>query len=162
MRSLLPVSILSTLLGLAACGAQSPATRNPVGPSPSNPSASLSGTWIGSVSDSSGSMMGAGLSAAMMAQMTWQITQTGNTFTGIMQFPGYSGHGTMTVSGTIDGATATFTITMPSGAMMMASCTATASGTFDVNEFMTQMHGTYTGSNTCTGPFNDGHMNLSR
>jgi hypothetical protein len=53
-------------------------------------------------------------------------------------------------------------MSIPSGAMMMANCTATASGTFDINEFMTQMHGTYAGSNTCTGPFNDGHMSVSR
>lgn len=159
----LPAALLSSsLLALAACGAQSPTATNPVGPSPTSQSASLSGTWIGSVSDSSGSMMGAGMSPAMMGQMTWQITQTGNTFTGTMQFRGYPGHGTMKVSGTINGPTATFTMTMPSGAMMMTNCTATASGTFDINEFMTQMHGTYTGSNTCTGPFNNGHMSVSR
>lgn len=162
MRSLLTMFLSSSLLALAACGAQSPTARNPVGPSPTNQSASLSGTWIGSGSDSSGSMMGAGMTLGMMGQMTWQITQTGNTFTGTMQFRGYPSHGAMTVSGIINGSTATFTMSMPSGAMMMANCTATARGTFDINEFMTQMHGRYTGSNTCTGPFKDGHMSVSR
>ncbi len=65
----------------------------------------VSGTWTGAASDSSGTMMGAGMSASMMANMTWQITQTGNTFTGVVQFPGYGGSGT--VSGTINGRTAT-------------------------------------------------------
>ena len=109
MRSLMAASLSSSLLALAACGAQSPTATNPVGPSPTSQLASLSGTWIGSVSDSSGSMMGAGMSPGMMGRMTWQITQTGNTFTGTMQFRGYPSHGTMRVSGTIDGPTATIT-----------------------------------------------------
>jgi hypothetical protein len=107
-------------------------------------------------------MMGAGLSPAMMSGMTWQITQTGNTFTGTMQFPGYAGHASMSVSGTINGSTATFTMSVPSGGMMMGSCTAMANGTFDINQFMTEMHGTYSGSNTCTGPFDHGQLSLSR
>lgn len=161
MRFLRPVLIYSTLLVLSACGGGS-GPGNPLSPSVSSPSASLTGRWVGSVSDSSGSMMGAGLSAAMMSGMTWQITQTGNSFTGTMQFSGYPGHDAVSVSGTINGSTATFTMTMPSGAMMTANCTATASGTFDINEFMTQMQGTYAGSNTCTGPFDHGHLSLSR
>lgn len=158
MRFMLGIVIVPACLVLATCGAQG--TRmNPVGPSTA---ASLTGTWIGTVSDSTGSMMGAGLSAAMMSRMTWQITQTGNTFTGTMQFPGYGGHGPMTVSGTINGSTATFTMSIPSGGMMSGSCTATASGGFDINQFMTEMHGTYSGSNTCSGPFDHGQLSLSR
>ena len=147
---------------LSACGGGSSMPMNPVGPSPSGPSASLTGMWNGSLSDSSGSMMGAGLSPSMMGQMTWQITQTGNTFSGVAQVAGSEGHEPMRISGTIDGATATFTMTMPSGGMMTMNCTATATGTFDINEFMTQLHGTYAGSNTCSGPFDHGHMSLSR
>lgn len=161
MRSILGILIVPACLVLAACGAQG--TRmNPVGPSASGTAASLTGTWMGTVSDSTGSMMGAGLSEAMMSRMTWQITQAGNTFTGTMQFPGYGGHGPMTVSGTINGSTATFTMSIPSGGMMTGSCTATASGRFDINQFMTEMHGTYSGSNTCSGPFDHGHLSLSR
>jgi hypothetical protein len=106
-------------------------------------------------------MMGAG----MMGQMTWQITQTGNTFQGTGQFAGFPGHGVMTISGTIDGPTVTFTITMPSsmmGGMMSGSCTASANGTLDINELMSQMHGGYSGSNSCTGSFDHGQMSLSR
>jgi len=161
MRSILGILIVPACLVLVACGAQG-MRMNPVGPSASGTAASLTGTWIGTVSDSTGSMMGAGLSEAMMSRMTWQITHAGNTFTGTMQFPGYGGHGPMTVSGTIDGSTATFTMSMPSGGMMSGSCTATASGRFDINQFMTEMHGTYSGSNTCSGPFDHGHLSLSR
>lgn len=135
---------------------------NPVGPGPSGPPPSLTGAWIGTVSDSTGVMMGAGLSPAMMGQMTWQITQTGNEFTGVMQFAGYGRHDAMRVSGRINGSTATFTMTMPSGTMMMENCAAVATGTFDVDELMTQVHGTYSGSNTCSGPFERGRISLSR
>ena len=123
----------------------------------------MAGTWVGTASDSTGTMMGAGLSTSMMGNVTWQITQMGNTFTGVMQFPGYGGMGgVMTVSGTINGRTATFTMTMPGGSMMTATCTAVASGTFDLDDLMTQMHGTYSGSNSCTGPFNQGQMSMAR
>lgn len=162
MRFWLLAFLYPSLLILTACGGQTSTARNPLAPSVSSPSAVLTGTWFGNVSDSSGSMMGAGLSPSMMGRMTWQITQTGNTFTGVMQFGGYAGHGPMTVSGTISGSTATFTMTLPSGAMMMANCTAVATGTFDINDLITQMHGTYGGSNTCTGPFGNGHLSLSR
>jgi hypothetical protein len=100
------------------------------------------------------------MSASMMGDMTWQITQTGHTFTGTMQFPGYGAMGT--VSGTINGRTATFTMTMPSGGMMTATCTAAGSGTFEMDDLMTQMHGTYSGSNACSGPFDHGQMFLNR
>jgi len=92
--------------------------------------------------------------------MTWQIMQTGNTFAGVMQFPGYGGSGT--VSGTINGRTATFTMTMATGVMMMANCIATGNGTFDMDDLMTQMHGAYSGSNTCAGAFDHGQMSMTR
>jgi hypothetical protein len=98
----------------------------------------------------------------MMDNMTWQITQTGNTFTGVMQFPGYRAMGVMTVSGTITGKTATFTMTMPSGSMMTATCSAVANGTIDFDDLVMQMHGTYSGSNTCTGTFHAGQMSMTR
>ncbi|MGE5813713.1 MAG: hypothetical protein ACM36C_04430 [Acidobacteriota bacterium] len=160
MRVLSGVGIYA-LFVLTACGGSSQ-PGNPVSPSPSVPLPSLTGSWTGAASDSSGSMMGGGMSAAMMNQMTWQITQTGNTFQGTMQFAGYAGHGAMTISGIINGTTTTFTMTMPSGSMMMGTCSAQASGIFDINELMNQMHGTYSGTNSCTGAFDHGQLSLSR
>ena len=164
MRLLAAIAFVGAL-GAAACGGSS----SPVSPStpsaPSPPTATsgttVTGTWLGSASDSTGTMMGAGMSPSMMGNMTWQITQTGNAFTGTMQFPGYTG-GMMTVSGTINGHTATFTMTIPGGGMMSGTCTAVANGTFDMDDLMTQMHGTYSGSNTCTGMFNGGQMSMTK
>ena len=144
--------VLLAALAASACGASSPAS-----PSVST----MTGTWVGTSADSSGSMMGAGLSGTMMAGTSWTITQTGETFTGTMQFAGYQG-GTMTVAGTMTGRTGTFTMTMPSGTMMMGACTATATGTFEMDDMMTTLHATYAGTNTCTGRFTDGQMSMHR
>jgi len=153
MRGVLATLGIAAVLLAAGCSTSSPA-------SPSR-SAALSGTWGGSTSDSTGSMMGAGLSTSMMANTTWTITQNGSSFSGNMQFAGFHG-GSVTVSGTLTGHGGTFTMTMPIGSMMMGACGATASGSFDMDEFMTQLHGTYTGTNTCSGPFKDGQVSFTR
>ncbi len=164
MRSLLAIALTGALSGVGCTGSSSVpgSMMTPTGPTTAA-AAAITGTWVGTTADSSGTMMGAGLSPSMMGNMTWQITQNGNTFSGVMQFPGYAGmSGMMTVSGIVNGNTATFTMTMPSGSMMTGSCTAVANGTFDLDDLMTQMHGTYSGSNTCTGSFNGGQMSMTR
>jgi hypothetical protein len=154
MRSAL-IAILVAGFTTGACGGGTT--------SPTTPSAqTMSGSRAGATSDSSGSMMGAGLSSAQMNNAQWTLTQNGGSFSGTMQCPGYMMGGTMTVSGTMSGHTGTFTMTMPSGSMMMAGCTARASGTFDMDDMMTQMHGTYTGMNSCKGPFDHGQLSFHR
>jgi hypothetical protein len=44
----------------------------------------------------------------------------------------------------------------------MNGCSGTVNGTFDVDEMMVQMTGTYGGSNTCYGLFNQGQMTMRR
>jgi len=110
-------------------------------------------------------MMGAGMSGAMLSGMTWTVSSSGSTFSGSIQFPGFGGS-PMTVSGTMNGHTGTFTMTAGTGSMMspgmMSGCTATATGTLDMDDLMDQMHGTYSGTNTCTGPFNHGDLTMMR
>jgi hypothetical protein len=48
------------------------------------------------------------------------------------------------------------------GGMMDGSCTATSTGTFDLDQFFNQMHGTYAGSTTCGGHFDRGEISLVR
>lgn len=149
MRTLKAFGVLVALVA-AGCTAASPAA----------PTAhTMTGTWTGPASDSTGSMMGAGLTSAMMASTTWTVTQNGNAFSGTMQFPGHMGGG-MTVSGTMNGTTGTFTMTMSPGSMMSGLCSATATGTFDMDDMMTLFHGTYAGTNSCTGPFDHGDVSL--
>lgn len=164
-RTSFTASIAAAAALLAGCGANaSPARTLSLPGAPSPGAASLTGTWVGAASDSSGSFMGAGMLAVMTSHMTWQIAQNGNAFTGTMQFPGYGGMGMgqMTVTGTLNGHTATFTMTMPNGSMMTAACSAVATGTFDLDDLMDQMHGSYGGSNTCTGTFGQGQVSLVR
>ena len=142
-------------LTAAACGGSTSSPTSPGG------LATLTGTWVGSASDSTGAMMGAGMSSAMMGNTTWSITQIADTFSGTMQFPGYQG-GTMMVSGHMTGKTGTFTMTMPAGSMMTGRCSASATGTFDMDDMMTQIHGIYAGTNSCAGPFDHGQMSLVR
>jgi hypothetical protein len=78
-----------------------------------------------------------------------------------MQFAGYQGE-MMTVAGSLSGTTGTFTMTIPAGSMMLNGCSATSSGTFDMDDLMAQMHGTYVGMNSCSGPFDHGQMSLVR
>lgn len=142
-----------TTVACTGSGSSSPAT-------PST-SATMTGAWTGTASDSTGSMMGAGVTASMMSNTSWNIIQNGNTFTGTMQFPGYMG-GQMTVSGTMNGRAGTFTMTMPAGSMMSSACSATANGTFDMDDMMTQFRGTYSGTNSCSGIFTNGQMSMHR
>ncbi|MGE3957457.1 MAG: hypothetical protein AB7H96_12120 [Vicinamibacterales bacterium] len=101
------------------------------------------------------------MSAPMMGNATWSVTQAGSTFSGTVQFPGYQG-GTMMVTGTMNGRTGTFAMTMPSWSMMTGGCAATATGTFDMDDMMTQFHGTYAGTAGCTGPFGRGQISMLR
>ena len=156
MRIGVDLVLTAALISVACTGSTASSPTSPSTPT-------MSGFWVGSSSDSTGSMMGAGLTAAMMNNTQWTVKQSGGTFSGTMQFSGYMGMGTtMTVSGTMTGHSGTFTMTLPSGSMMMAGCTATASGTFDVDDMMTQLHATYAGMNSCSGPFDHGQLSMHR
>ncbi len=163
MRLPIAIALAAAALSAVGCTGSNSMPGSMTAPSASTPAAAatMSGTWTGSATDSTGTMMGAPMSPAMMAGMTWQITQTGNAFSGVMQVPGYSG-AMMTIAGAVDGHTATFTMTMPGGGMMASSCSAVASGTLDLDDLFMHMHGAYSGSNNCTGPFDRGQMSMTR
>jgi len=154
MGTMLRWSILS-LITLSACSG--PTAPSPVGPAGGNQS--MTGTWTGTISDSSGSMMGSG-AMGPTATGAWVVTQSGDRISGLLSGPGMM-QGRVTMDGTISGHTGTFTITMPPGSMTGA-CSAVATGSFDMDDMMTEFHSQYTGSNTCTGPFTRGEMHLHR
>jgi hypothetical protein len=145
---------------LAACGG------SPAAPSTSTP-VSVSGTWVGSGSDSSaslgaGSMMGqAGLGA-----MTWQLTQSGSTVTGSLGFSSMQGRMPGTLSGTMADGQLSFTFDMPMDeddmhGMMSSVCAAHVAGTVHIDTATMTMTGTYDGSNTCFGAFTNGQVSLT-
>ena len=162
-------------VGFAACGgntstpssptAAAPAATTPAGMA-TGTSAAVTGTWVGTAADSSSATTGTcmGIPGGAAGNMTWNITETGpGAFVGTMTMQGYGGGRQMQVIGTIDGRTGTFTITMPAGTMpMMGSCGGQVNGTFNLDDMRVQMHGAYTGSTTCFGPFNNGQLTLNR
>ena len=139
------------------------ANSSPTSPSGPSGSASMTGTWAGNASDSSSSM-GAGsmMGQAGMGTMTWPLTQSGSAVTGAMTFAGMPGRMPGTFSGTMSGDDMSFTMDMPNNSMMSSGCSAHATGTARVDGSRMTMTGTYSGSNSCTGPFANGQMTMMR
>jgi hypothetical protein len=147
----LGVLAIASAVAVAGCGGGMMTS-----PAKPTPAATITGTWVGSASDSSGTMMGSGTS---MGGATWSLSQTGSTFSGTMSMGGRT---TGTMSGTLTGHTGTYTMTMSPGSMMTAGCSATATGTFDMDDMMTEFRGTYSGTNSCTGAFDHGDLAMHR
>ena len=80
--------------------------------------------------------------------------------TGSMSFSGMQGGRAGSFSGTMSGEDMTLMMDLPSGSMMSSGCSARATGTARVSG--TTMTGSYSGSNSCTGSFVNGHMTMTR
>lgn len=158
MTRTMAAMVVAGVAGLgAACG----------GTTPTSPSAamttSMTGAWAGLASDSSTTMgTGAMMGQVGLGTMTWQLTETGTTVTGVMSFSGMRGGTPGVFTGTVSGDDITFTMVLPSGSMMSAGCTAQATGALHVNRSTMTMIGSYQGTNACTGPFTGGQMTMSR
>ncbi len=126
-------------------------------------SRSMTGTWAGGASDSSGSL-GAGsmMGQVGMGTMTWPLTQSGSTVTGTMTFSGMQGRMPGAFSAMMTGDDMTFTMDMAAGSMMTAGCSSRATGTGRVNRATMVMTGTYVGMNSCTGAYTNGQMTMTR
>jgi hypothetical protein len=149
-RGLVP---LLALVSAAACGGSDGASSASL----TQPSVSLAdgltGTWSGSASDSSGP-----------GRMSWQITQTGTSFSGTATLTdsGTALGGRGSVSGTVSNGSIHFSITIPAGGFdsPYASCAGEVSG--DGQSSTASIAGTYSGSNSCTGAITSGQLTLNR
>ncbi len=149
------------VLFLAAVVAGCGGGGNSAGPTDASSLTGYAGTWVGSMSESGGAMMGSGTMGGMMSgQVTWHMTQTGANVQGDMDMSGFRGTGRMAITGTITGQTMTFTMNIPAGGMPDAGCAASGTGTAQMNG--NAMTGTYSGSNTCSGAFTNGKIKFSR
>ncbi len=96
--------------------------------------------------------------------MSWQITQTGASFSGTMTMidTGTRVTGRGTVSGTVSGSSIQFSIAVPAGGFdsPYASCTANVSGTGAVAA--TSINGNYAGSSSCSGAISSGQFTLNK
>ena len=129
----------------------------------------LAGRWAGTSADSTsgsiGSVLGIPTTGSMgvgpLGTMTWMLTQNGNSFTGTVGFAGITGAMPITVGGTLNGNSGTFTITLPPNAIPLISCSGNASGSFTVDTTANRITGNYAGTTTCTGPFS-GPIDLTK
>ena len=136
-----------------ACRGGSSTPTQPSGASSSN----VTGTWSGSASDSSGP-----------GQMTWQITQSGSSFSGPLTMTMTTADTLMvvtargTVSGTLSGASIQFSIAVLAGGFdsPFSACTANVSGSGSTSS--TEITGTYTGSSSCGGAITSGQLALNK
>ena len=142
---------LAALLMAAACGDK--ATETPTSPTPPAGPVSLAGTYAGTVSDASGP-----------GRLTWQLTQSNaavsGTFTAVDDVSGVTANGS--VSGTVSGATLTFRMAAAPGSLPspFAACSLELDGTAQVAT--TSIEGSYSGRNSCTGPFANGRLSLTK
>ena len=151
--------VLLRLVGLLVLASAAGCGGGNGGPSalPTQPSAStsdtLTGTWSGSASDSSGP-----------GQMSWQIAQSDTSFSGTVTMTD-SGTGLMgrgSVSGTVSSGSIRFSISVPAGGFdsPYASCIAEVSGDGLVST--SSITGTYSGSNSCADTITSGQLSLTR
>ncbi len=153
------VVLLAMLVAVTGCGQSSP--------SPTVPSSPLAtGTWSGSLSDSTG-----------QATVGWQVTQSGNILDGTISFtdPGRGMAGSGSVLGAMNARTISFHATVPSGGFQgaMSPCSMVMDARGTMSEDGRTITGTYSGTlsgtlsgattdQSCGGPMNNGQFTLTR
>lgn len=124
------------------------------------PQYDLTGTWSGSASDSTGPS----------GTFVCCLTMTGVNISGTLSITTPGG---ILADGTISGVYGNgnyfdFTMNVPVGGIhssLYASCSITLSGTANIYQMVSgppwyEIDGTYTGNNSCSGPFTNGQMLL--
>jgi hypothetical protein len=141
---LFEVVLAIALSALSACGSPT---------EPQHAEGDIAGLWTGSAIDSSGA-----------GQMTWQIVQTGASFSGAITMTDTASNvrGRGSVAGTVDGSSLHFSISIPVGGFdsPFASCSTDVSG--DATSSASLITGAYSGLNSCSGAVTSGQISLSR
>lgn len=136
---------IGTFLG-AACGTEIATEPSPV-------ATGLTGTWTGQTADSSGP-----------GNITCQITQSGASFSGSLTISdpgtGYSARGA--IAGTVSASSVQFSMHIPAGGFDKPYSACTADLTGEGSSSASAMTGTYSGTNSCTGPITGGQLSLGR
>ena len=111
----------------------------------------LTGTWAGQVSDSSGP-----------GRISWQLTQSGSVISGSVTIddPDTSFQARGILSGTVSGSLLRFSLQIPAGGFddPYRDCTANVAG--DAQLTSGSLTGTYSGTNSCTGPISSGQITV--
>jgi hypothetical protein len=118
------------------------------GPFSGPPAFDVTGTWSGPASDEK-----------IASTFTFNLTQTGGSVTGTVVVHANTGPVARgTITGTMSGATLTYTIDLPNAGG--PGCTVTLEGTANVSA--AAISGTYTGNAVCSGPFSGGLISLAK
>lgn len=97
--------------------------------------------------------------------MTWALTEASGTIggTATVSTPLRSVVLAGTLSGTLNGSNLTWRLDVPAGGVAgQPSCTVSVSGTASLNSARSGMTGSYSGSGSCTEPFTNGTLTLTR
>jgi hypothetical protein len=170
LRHLIGVSAACVLI--ASCGSSTPtptaSSTSPAAPSPTpspqppTTAMNLAGDWTGRATDSQGAIM-----------VSWTLTQSGGTVTGTVKTQSLdptdgscnSCHRNKsgTVTGVVSDTTLSLTMFFAAGANgdPTPACSATLSGSAS-SIANTNVTTTYSGSDTCEGPFTNGTMAMTR
>jgi hypothetical protein len=98
---------------------------------------------------------------AGMGLSTWHLTQMGSNVSGTVTFAGMHGR-TGTFTGAMSGEHMTFTMNMTGNGMMGSNCSTQATGTAHMDPATMTLNCTYSGTNSCSGPFMNGQMTMTR
>lgn len=166
-RWLIGCGTATAIAAATACGSSPAMPSSPSQPSvppaaaPAPPVAGLSGAWTGTGTDPQGA-----------ERMSWSVTQNGSALSGTADLaPMNAADGSCaschklkagTIDGTVSGSALTLRIVFPSGGdgvpTPMCTITFDASATVDAS----RINATYSGDDTCEGPFTGGTFVMSR
>lgn len=157
--------LLVLILGTVASACDSHGPRNMIGPSPSGAmggqaSRSMAGTWSGSFRDMAGT-----------ANVGWTMMQNGSQLTGPGTWSDWHGHHDSALFAGVMMSDDDMRLMWEirewgmGGPMMATPCTLTIQGNGRVEmgpNGPVAVHGTYGGTNSCTGPVSGGAFSLTR
>jgi len=150
-------------IGCGGASSTPTAPTPPVAPTPTPPTtAGLAGAWNGTGSDPQGA-----------EKMTWMLTESGAAISGVADLaPMNAADGSCaschkfkagTVSGTVSGSTIAMKLVFPAGGdgVPTPMCTITFSAVASTVA-RDRIEATYTGDDTCEGPFTGGTFVMTR
>jgi hypothetical protein len=157
-------AIVTWTIACSGSTASAPTTPTPTPASPATPAgaSSIAGAWRGTGSDPQGS-----------ERMSWTLTQSGNTIAGTADLaPLNAADGSCAschkfkagaISGTVSGSTVAMRLVFPAGGdgVPTPMCTITFDATASATA-QDRLEATYTGDDTCEGPFTGGTFTMTR
>lgn len=115
------------------------------------PAVTLTGTWSGTASDSTGP-----------GSMKWVVNQAGSKISGNVEVTAGSRTIKGKITGLVSGEMLTYSVSLPVAGLKATygTCSVTMNGTAVAST--SKLLGTYSGLNSCEGPFSNGELSLTK